>query len=82
MGSPSGTPGRATPSRATPLRAMKRKRTLLEETEEDSSHDFSISDTAKGDVKISEADPEGKFVKLTNKGNKVSFFTLKLVDHF
>ncbi|XP_031827557.1 lamin-C isoform X1 [Nomia melanderi] len=62
--------GRSTPSRHTPLRGGKRKRTLLEESEERSSTDYSVTGTARGDVEITEADPQGRFVKLTNKGNK------------
>lgn len=70
---PSETSGRAgTPSRATPLRAVKRKRGLVEEIDQRSPLDFSISNSAKGDVEISDVDPEGKFVKLTNKGYKVN----------
>ncbi|EFN62381.1 Lamin-C [Camponotus floridanus] len=64
------TSGRATPSRHTPLRGGKRKRTLLEESEERSSSDYSVTGTARGDVEIAEADPQGRFVKLTNKGSK------------
>ncbi|XP_014609112.1 PREDICTED: lamin-C-like isoform X2 [Polistes canadensis] len=60
---------RNTPARQTPLRG-KRKRTLLEESEERSSSDYSISGTARGDIEITEADPHGRYVKLTNKGNK------------
>jgi len=63
--------GRVTPSRHTPLRGGKRKRTLLEESEERSSSDYSVTGTARGDIEITEADPQGRFVKLTNKGNKV-----------
>ncbi|XP_012134593.1 lamin Dm0 isoform X2 [Megachile rotundata] len=62
--------GRVTPSRHTPLRGGKRKRTLLEESEERSSTDYSVTGTARGDIEITEADPQGRFVKLTNKGNK------------
>ncbi|XP_076618336.1 lamin Dm0 isoform X2 [Colletes latitarsis] len=62
--------GRSTPSRHTPLRGGKRKRTLLEESEERSSTDYSVSGTARGDIEITEADPQGRFVKLTNKGSK------------
>lgn len=62
--------GRATPSRHTPLRGGKRKRTLLEESEERSSSDYSVTGTARGDIEITEADPQGRFVKLTNKGSK------------
>lgn len=66
--------GRATPvGRRTPSRAggMKRKRTLLEESEERNLSEFSVTSSAKGDVEILDADPEGKFVKLHNKSNKV-----------
>ena len=62
---------RAPPSRHTPLRG-KRKRTLLEESEERSSSEYSVTGTARGDIEITEADPQGRFVKLTNKGNKVN----------
>ncbi|XP_043260051.1 lamin Dm0-like isoform X1 [Colletes gigas] len=62
--------GRSTPSRHTPSRGGKRKRTLLEESEERSSTDYSVSGTARGDIEVTEADPQGRFVKLTNKGSK------------
>lgn len=62
--------GRATPGRrGTPLRA--RKRTLLDETEERSLQDFSVTSSAKGDLEICEACPNGSFVKIRNKGKKV-----------
>ncbi|XP_043474238.1 lamin-C-like isoform X1 [Leptopilina heterotoma] len=64
------TGGRTTPSRHTPIRGGKRKRTLLEESEERSSSDYSVSGTARGDMEITEADPQGRYVKLTNKGSK------------
>lgn len=65
---------RATPlGRRTPTRiGGKRKRTVVEESEERALNDFSVTGSAKGDVEIIEADPEGKFVKLHNKGSKVS----------
>lgn len=67
--------GRATPSagRSTPSRGggMKRKRTLLEESEERNLSEFSVTSSAKGDVEVLDVDPEGKFVKLHNKSNKV-----------
>lgn len=68
---------RATPlgRRGTPTRAgNKRKRTLVEESEERSLNDFSVTASAKGDVEIVEADPDGKYVKLHNKGSKVGVF--------
>lgn len=68
--------GRATPSRrATPLRAA-RKRTLLDETETRSLNDFSVTGSAKGDLEVAEACPDGSFVKIRNKGKKVRSFTL------
>lgn len=49
----------------------KRKRTLIDESEERSLSDFSVTASAKGDVEITDFDGEGKYVKLFNKGNKV-----------
>lgn len=74
--------GRVTPSivvsspssRASLGPAGKRKRTLVEESEERNLSDFSVTSSAKGDIEIIEADPEGKFVKLHNKSNRVCFF--------
>ncbi|KMQ90784.1 lamin dm0-like isoform x1 protein, partial [Lasius niger] len=60
--------GKATPSRHTFLRGGKRKRTLEESA--DRSSDYSVTGSARGDVEISESDSLGRFVKLTNKGNK------------
>lgn len=57
---------RRTPSRA----AAKRKRTVLEESDERSVSDYSVTSSAKGDMEIVEVDPEGKFVKLHNKSGK------------
>lgn len=65
-----GSADKSSPSRHTPSRGEKRKRTLLEESEERSSTDYSVTGTARGDIEITEADPQGRFVKLTNKGNK------------
>ncbi|SPP82170.1 lamin Dm0 [Drosophila guanche] len=61
---------RATPSRRTPSGALKRKRTIVDETEDRSVSDFYVSASAKGNIEIKEIDPEGKFVKLFNKGNE------------
>lgn len=61
--------GISTPGRATPLRAT-RKRTLLDESEERSLRDYSIKSSAKGDLEIDSICPEGKFVKIKNKGKK------------
>jgi lamin B len=43
----------------------------LDESEERSLSDYSITSSAKGDIEILDADPEGKFVKLHNKSGKV-----------
>lgn len=60
--------GRATPLQfRTPSRAGKRKRAVFEDEEQ---ANFTINSSAKGDIEISEIDPEGKFVKLLNRGNK------------
>lgn len=62
--------GRSTPVQfRTPSRAGKRKRTILEDEE---TANFSVSSSAKTDVEIVEVDAEGKYVKLLNRGNKVS----------
>jgi lamin B len=67
-----GTPVRRTPSRGVVAGAGgKRKRTVLDESEERNLNDYSITSSAKGDVEIVETDSEGKFVKLRNKSNKV-----------
>lgn len=69
--SPNVSASRATPSRQTPVRSGKRKRTLMEESDERSINDFSVTGSARGDVEITEAEPQGRYVKLTNKGTKV-----------
>lgn len=48
----------------------KRKRTTIDESEERSLSDYSVTSSAKGDVEITDFDAEGKFVKLFNKGDK------------
>ena len=63
--------GRAGSQRRTPVRAgAKRKRTLLEESHEQSLSDFSVNSSSKGEIEVAEADSEGKFVKLHNKTNQ------------
>lgn len=58
-------------ARRTPVRSgAKRKRTLLDESQEATMNDYSINSSSKGDVEVAEADPEGKFVKIYNKGGK------------
>ncbi|XP_002018626.2 lamin Dm0 [Drosophila persimilis] len=61
---------RATPSRRTPSGALKRKRTFVDESEDRSVSDYYVSASAKGNIEIKEIDPEGKFVKIFNKGNE------------
>jgi len=74
------TPVRRTPSRQQPLPTttlpggisgpnIKRKR-MTEELEDRSASEYYVTQSAKGDVEIYEADAEGKFVKLHNKSNK------------
>lgn len=66
---------RATPLRKTPMRApstaagaYKRKRTVVDESEDNSQSEYYVTNNSKGDIDISEVDPEGKFVKIHNKG--------------
>lgn len=54
--------------RRTPIVGGKRKRI----DESDSMTDFAVTASAVGDVEIREADPDGRFVRLANKGPKVS----------
>lgn len=57
--------------RRTPVRSgAKRKRTLLDESQEATLNDYTINRSSKGDIEVAEADPDGKFVKIFNKGNK------------
>lgn len=56
--------------RGTPVRTA-RKRMLLDESEERSLHDYSVTSSAKGDIEISEVCQDGTFIKLHNKGKKV-----------
>lgn len=49
----------------------KRKRTTIDESEERSLNDFSVTSSAKGDIEVADFDAEGKYVKLYNKGDKV-----------
>lgn len=66
---------RATPHRKTPMRApsaasgaYKRKRTVVDESEDVSQSEFFVTSSAKGDIELTEVDPDGKFVKVHNKG--------------
>ncbi|CAD6999972.1 unnamed protein product [Ceratitis capitata] len=64
------TPLRKTPSRGASTAPLKRKRTVIDESEDLSQSEYFVTGSAKGDIEISEVDSEGKFVKLHNKGNK------------
>lgn len=44
---------------------------MLEESSSYSLADFITTSSAKGDVEVAEVDPEGKFIRLLNKGEKV-----------
>lgn len=62
---------RSSSQRRTPVRmGAKRKRTLLDETQETSLSDFSVNSSSKGDIEVVDVDPEGHFVKLHNKSNQ------------
>jgi lamin B len=60
--------------RGTPLRASKKRR--YEEESVETAAEFDTSSTVNGDVEILEDDPEGKFIRLLNKGEKVCLFTI------
>lgn len=66
--------GRITPSlsgRSSVGPGSKRKRTTIDESEERSLSDYSVTSSAKGDVEVNEFDADGKYVKLFNKSDKV-----------
>lgn len=61
---------RSSSQRRTPVRVgAKRKRTLLEESQESSLSDYSVNSSSKGDIEIIDVDAEGQYVKLRNKSN-------------
>ncbi|XP_017024606.1 lamin-C isoform X1 [Drosophila kikkawai] len=69
--------GRVTPSgrrSATPgisgSSAVKRRRTVIDESEDRNVSEYSVNAAAKGDLEIIEADVEGRFIKLHNKGTE------------
>ncbi|TDG42266.1 hypothetical protein AWZ03_011325 [Drosophila navojoa] len=69
--------GRVTPSgrrSATPgisgASAVKRRRTVIDESEDRTLSEYSVNAAAKGDLEIIEADTEGRFIKLHNKGTE------------
>lgn len=62
---------RSASQRRTPVRSgAKRKRTLLDESQEATMNDYSINSSSKGDIEVAEADPDGRFVRVHNKGAK------------
>jgi len=63
---------RSSSARRTPVRVAggKRKRTLLEESQESAVSDYSITSSSKGDLEVAEVCPDGNFVKVHNKSNK------------
>ena len=63
---------RQSPRKGTLTRGGKRKRTFLDESEESSSTDYIYTSSAKGDIEFSDICHDGKFVKVHNKGAKVS----------
>ncbi|XP_062130271.1 lamin-C isoform X1 [Drosophila sulfurigaster albostrigata] len=69
--------GRVTPSgrrSATPgisgSGAVKRRRTVIDESEDRTLSEYSVNAAAKGDLEIIEADTAGRFIKLHNKGSE------------
>ncbi|XP_032589935.1 lamin-C isoform X1 [Drosophila grimshawi] len=69
--------GRVTPSgrrSATPgisgSGAVKRRRTVIDESEDRTLSEYSVNAAAKGELEIIEADTEGRFIKLHNKGTE------------
>uniref|UniRef100_A0A8D8XY87 Lamin Dm0 n=1 Tax=Cacopsylla melanoneura TaxID=428564 RepID=A0A8D8XY87_9HEMI len=71
VGSVVGSAG-STPSRGTAGPSKKRKLNILEEyeSEERSSSGYQVTSSSKGNIEITEVDPDGKFVKLYNKGTE------------
>lgn len=62
-----------TPSRGTSAPSKKRKLNIVEEYETEqrsSSSGYQVTSSAKGNIEITEVDPDGKFVKLFNKGSE------------
>ncbi|XP_065077590.1 lamin Dm0-like [Ochlerotatus camptorhynchus] len=57
--------GLSTSSRLFRTPSYKRKRNAI-----DDSLDYSVTSSAKGDIEISDCDPEGKFVKVHNKSKQ------------
>lgn len=68
---------RETPYRRTPQRGMKRKRQVIEEEFQKSAYQSTARSV--GDIDIVEDCPEGKFVKLFNKSDKVGILMDSIV---
>ena len=58
-------------TRGTPLRVTKRKRGVFEEETIDSAAEYDTNTITNGEIEISEDDPEGRFIRLHNKSDKV-----------
>ncbi|XP_055857814.1 lamin-C [Episyrphus balteatus] len=59
----------AAPSGSQLSAGVKRRRTVVDESEDRSVSEYSVNATSKGDIQILEADSEGRFIKLQNKSN-------------
>jgi len=64
-------------SRGLGIGGGKRKRTMMESSDviESEQSELKTHKSTKGEIEIAEADPEGKFVRLVNKSNKVGFWS-------
>lgn len=65
----SRTSSAGTPRTGLGIGGGKRKRTLMEDSSE--SVDIETTKSCKGEIEVLEADPQGRFIKLHNKSNKV-----------
>ncbi|XP_011184533.2 lamin-C isoform X2 [Zeugodacus cucurbitae] len=60
----------ATPGAGGSASAVKRRRTVIDESEDRNLSEFSVNSAAKGDLQIVDADSEGRYIKLHNKGSE------------
>lgn len=60
----------STPAASTPTRGSKRKRTVFSQMEDKYDSSSQTLSSTKGDIEIIEYDPDGRFIKIHNKGNK------------
>ncbi|XP_011206088.2 lamin-C isoform X1 [Bactrocera dorsalis] len=58
----------ATPGAGGSASAVKRRRTVIDESEDRNLSEYSVNSAAKGDLQIVDADSEGRYIKLHNKG--------------